>query len=144
VADLGHRDAQLSVKSDELERKSRTEVQIHANQHWQNVFPLVESGDVIEISAAGQWKFGDRYEAVSPEGGKGGPSGYRIFREYPLGALVCGIEQGRLFNVPVPSRQLFVVPTGVRGSLDFTINDTDVGNNSGTIGVTVVRRRASP
>jgi len=112
-----------------------TQVQVQANQAWNDGGITVQKGDLVQFTVTGQVNFGP-----SP-GMTAGPVGSDMFRKptYPLpngpvGALIGRIGTGTPFGIGNPTGP---VPMPASGRLMLGVNDDELGDNSGAFTVTV-------
>ncbi|MCS6909037.1 MAG: hypothetical protein NZM11_00470 [Anaerolineales bacterium] len=116
---------------------------IYAYRQWQSVGIRVERGDVLRLTASGQWQYSPLVGLHGPEGG-GKPV---TVNTYPLSTYGAfgGTLLGRIGEDGPP----FVVGRGTslradaEGMLYFRINDDLLGDNEGTVTVKVSVERAA-
>lgn len=124
-----------------ITRQATGEQRIYAYRGWQNTSYVVKPGDIINISAQGEWMY-------SPQAGPHGPEGHPIFTSpsfYPLpgvrgGALIGKIgEYGAPFYVGRNYRNAGWQTGYLRdeqqesGRLYLRIDDDLLGDNKGYV-----------
>ena len=125
----------------------RTErLSLQARDGTRDCRATVSAGEVVRVSAAGQYKISSYYDAIAPTGYPGGGlTGYN-FSEEPLksaphgSAFVLVGDSKRFAQLTAPCGA-FLSPVG--GTLTVGINDADPSNNSGSVSFTVERRAPS-
>ena len=102
----------------------------------------VQSGDSITITPSGLIRLGFFAGSAGPEG-LPMPSGFEAYNldgRYPHGALLCKIQGEYSWQYCGKALEL---TASTNGCLEFEVNDTDQGNNSGKFQVAVKVNSAS-
>jgi hypothetical protein len=119
---------------------------IYAYRQWQSVGIRLERGDLVRLTASGQWQYSPLVGLHGPEGG-GRPV---TVNTYPLSGY--GAFGGTLLGRIGESGPPFVVGRGMsleanaEGLLFLRINDDLLGDNKGavTVNITVERAAGNP
>lgn len=116
---------------------------VYAYRQWQSAGIRVERGDLVRLTARGQWQYSPLVGLHGPEGG-GRPV---TVNTYPLSTYGAfgGVLLGRIGENGPP----FVVGRGVglladaEGLLYLRINDDLLGDNKGAVTVNIIIERAA-
>lgn len=117
---------------------------IYAYRQWQSVGIKVERGDLVRLTASGQWQYSPFVGLHGPEGG-GKPV---TVDTYPISSRP-GVNGGVLLGRIGESGAPFVVGRGTSllaeadGLLFLRINDDLLGDNKGALTVNVIVERAA-
>lgn len=105
--------------------------EIDSCKEWQPTGIRLSRGQMISVAAIGEWRLGG-WAGSCGAAGMAGHEGYSFATEYPHGCLLVK-DNGPYIRIPELS---YARSDG--GELQFRINDKDLGNNSGVLGVVVV------
>lgn len=105
---------------------------VYANQGWQTSDLNAAEGEFIAISASGTWHWAVSIgNPVGPHG-ENGNAQYRVTEDLGNGALLARLHGSETIH---PGFQGFEAERA--GKVEFRINDEQVGDNSGTMNVTM-------
>jgi hypothetical protein len=105
---------------------------VYAKEEWQQTDLSVAKGTVVAVAATGQWTFGGMSGTASgPEGVEWNPD-YRVARGIANGALLARVRGSEGVAAACPA---FMADTN--GRVELRINDSAVGDNSGTVQATL-------
>ena len=125
----------------QLAKAQHANIKVFANQEWQAAGISAVGGDLLFVTATGQWSISGPLSA--PKYGVTGPDGYE--KNPSWGASIYGGRIGSLAmavtNDARPSRAFtgtgkFMAPSG--GPVRFRCNDDGVNNNDGYLDVELV------
>lgn len=112
----------------------RSSFAVFADQDWQASEVSVREGEWVGVTASGQWRWAKSLagSVVGPEG-TASDGGYRISPWHQNGALIArvrGADVMRSISEPF-------APVDREGRIEFRINDTLIGDNSGKMEVVI-------
>lgn len=122
------------VNSRTVRGRNTTVVRVDGNLEWTDSGIDVRRGDRVSVTASGQVQFGPG-NATTPAGARGGSPNYPV-PTAGAGGLIAKVGDAAPFAVGAGNRTL-TMPAD--GRLMFGINDDNVGDNSGSFSVTVLR-----
>lgn len=101
-----------------------------ANEGWASTDLSVAEGEVVAVSASGQWRWSRGPGGVTgPEGDDGNP-GLRLAPQLPNGALIARVRGSGFVH-----RALGGIQPDRAGRLELRINDTAGADNDGSVDV---------
>ncbi len=110
---------------------------VYANEGWANSGLSVTTGDIISVNSSGAWTVSPNYSGADARGYVCERStAYRINGETPLGALVYRVRGSSKQN-GYPLNANGLGQADADGRLEFTINDSDLRNNSGQLSLEI-------
>jgi hypothetical protein len=119
-------------------------VNMGANEGTRDARLPIAAGEVVRVTAAGQYQIGGLYrDTIGPTGYPGGGPQRDNFKQEPLASAPNGAAfvlvggRKRLASLATPC-SAFVSPVG--GPLIVGINDADPANNSGAVSYVIERR----
>lgn len=123
----------IGVKLDETSASLReARFTALANEGWTGTDVSVSDGEVLAISASGQWRFARGDQGLSgPEGENASPA-VRLAPQVPNGALIARFRGSQLVH-----KALGGIQPDRAGKLELRINDTTGSDNDGTMEVTL-------
>jgi len=105
---------------------------VYAKQSWQQSDLSLEQGAVVAVAATGHWEFGGISNASSGPEGINWTADYRVVHSALNGALIARVHGSEHGSAALPWFQ-----ADVSGKVELAINDTVVGDNSGTMQATM-------
>ncbi|MGE3510067.1 MAG: LecA/PA-IL family lectin [Vicinamibacterales bacterium] len=110
-------------------------IRVQANQPWNSTGVRVSRGQRVAFSTSGQVQFSrDPSHTAGPDGNPNVPSSGLPVAEMPVGGLIARVGDGAAFPIG-SNRQPITMPAS--GQLMLGINDTEMGDNSGSFTVTL-------
>ncbi|HET9679442.1 MAG TPA: hypothetical protein VFP95_02640, partial [Gammaproteobacteria bacterium] len=111
---------------------------VYAAESWANSGITVEPGDLIYVEAANSWSVSPNYGQASMFGYADTlNSAYAINNQYALGALLYRVR-GSQYRNGYGFNQYSRGEADTAGRLEFTINDSQLRNNSGGLTLNII------
>lgn len=107
-------------------------LEVSATTEWQRSGIRLEPGEMISVAAVGTWQLG-RFAGRCGAAGMSGRARHSYAGEYPHGCLLVK-DRGDYIRIPG-----LAYARSDGGEIRFRINDRDLGNNAGKLGVVLVR-----
>lgn len=118
--------------------------EIDSKKEWQTLYGLVTAKSNLIIETTGQWSITNNGNQLNANGTDKSPSDwfdYRVDKKFNYGALICRIVQTEK-EKDFPIFSLGNSTADKDGVLECRINDTDTGNNTGSLEVSIIIKKS--